>query len=49
LICVFKGYGMAILSRGFRDVGDTVRFEIENYRKYKEGKLVAAVMGILGR
>jgi len=40
LICVFKGYGMAILSREFKDVGDTVRFEIENYRKYKEGKLV---------
>lgn len=40
LACVFKGYGIVILSREFNDVGDKVKFEIENYRKYKDGVLI---------
>ncbi|BCS93732.1 Trehalose/maltose import ATP-binding protein MalK [Metallosphaera sp. J1] len=39
LICVFKGYGITILSEEYYDVGDEVRFEITQYRKFKDGRL----------
>ncbi|MCH1770338.1 MULTISPECIES: ABC transporter ATP-binding protein [Metallosphaera] len=40
LICVFKGYGITILSEEYYDVGDEVKFEITQYRQFKDGQLV---------
>ncbi|QKQ99048.1 ABC transporter ATP-binding protein [Metallosphaera tengchongensis] len=39
LVCVFKGYGITILSEDYYDVGDEVRFEVNQFRKFKNGLL----------
>lgn len=39
LICVMKGYGVTILSDEYYDVGDEIKFEITQFRKFKNGML----------